>query len=145
MIMGGIMSHDPPHDHVEGLDHAESTSPPPSKVELLVQMSDFSATRGYGVVLLDYLVDACGPKEGSKTAGRTALYGLQRPPMVKGLQSLLRCEGDLDRLLLFLLPYSATNAWDAVMVSLAPTVSGEVVLKLKQKLGARLVVETRDA
>jgi len=72
--------------------------------------------RGYATILLEYLVDACGPADFSDV--RTALFGLQRPPF-NGTVSFLRCESqsNLDRLKVFALVYLATNAREACEIS----------------------------
>jgi hypothetical protein len=71
--------------------------------------------RGYCVTVMEYLVDACreNPKLGFGTA-RTALWGLQRPP----LRSIthLRCHTSWDDLVPSLFLFYVTNAEDQVVV-----------------------------
>ncbi|KAL7543770.1 hypothetical protein ACHAWF_007455 [Thalassiosira exigua] len=78
------------------------------------------ATRGYCVELVRYLSDATeeNPKRGFGT-GRTALWGLQRPPMLGGFRTLLRCGPDasFDDLSPAFLVFYATNARSQVELS----------------------------
>jgi len=80
--------------------------------------------RGFCVVLADYIASAVGAHRGdTKATGgpdRTVLFGLQRPPL--GSTTLLRCDADAtyDALAPTLLPFYATNARDAVAVSVDP-------------------------
>jgi hypothetical protein len=73
--------------------------------------------RGYACVILDYLLDSCEPKEGF--GNRSSLFGLQRPPM-DGSTTVLRCNDaqNFDLLLLYALPFAATNAFDSLEVSI---------------------------
>ncbi|CAD7932536.1 unnamed protein product [Amoebophrya sp. A25] len=84
--------------------------------------------RGYAAAILDYLVDAtkAGPRRGF--GARTTYFGLQRPPVSAGnatsaVQTVLRCEQDVDRALLLALPFVATNARDSLVLSAAPSVA----------------------
>eukprot|EP00980_Cylindrotheca_fusiformis_P026428 scaffold16150_cov112-Cylindrotheca_fusiformis.AAC.7 len=74
-----------------------------------------SLVRGYCVTLMEYLVDACkeNPKLGFGT-GRTALWGIQRPP----LRSIthLRCYTSWDDLAPSLFLFYLTNAKEQVVV-----------------------------
>jgi len=85
-------------------------------------LSDISdlASRGYCVELIRYLSDATkeNPKRGCGT-GRTALWGLQRPPMLGGYRTLLRCGPDtsFDDLSSIFLLFYATNARSQVELS----------------------------
>jgi hypothetical protein len=79
----------------------------------LSNISDASI-RGYCIELIRYLSDATevNPKRGFGTSGRTVLWGLQRPPMLEGLRTLVRCGRDVtldDLSAIFVLFYS-TNA-----------------------------------
>ena len=85
----------------------------------LMDVSD-SAVKGYCLELLQYLADATkeNPKRGFGT-GRTAIWGIQRPPMLDGCRTLLRCGPNLsfdDMTPVFLLFY-ATNARSQVELS----------------------------
>eukprot|EP00808_Paulinella_micropora_P002387 g59285.t1 len=77
--------------------------------------------RGYCRVLLSYLEQAAqGPRQGYGRA-RTALWGLQRPP-VQSL-SILRAQPStgVDEFLFHLLPFLTTNARAQLHLSLDPT------------------------
>jgi len=94
----------------------------PASLKPLVESVEDLATRGYCIELLEYLKDVCttNPKRGFGKS-RTALWGLQRPPIL-GNKTVIRCgpntvpEAILPLLLLFL----ATNAKDQVFVSIHP-------------------------
>lgn len=95
------------------------------------------ATRGYCVELLRYLSDATNdnPKRGFGT-GRTALWGLQRPPMLEGLRTLLRCGSDVsfdDLSAVFLLFY-ATNARSQVELSVSESNKELIDILMKHDL-----------
>ena len=76
--------------------------------------------RGYCVELVRYLCDATeeNPKRGYGT-GRTALWGLQRPPILEGLRTLVRCgpSTTFDRLSSIFLLFYSTNARSQVELS----------------------------
>jgi hypothetical protein len=76
--------------------------------------------RGYACTIMDYLLDACEPKEG--LGSRSTLFGLQRPPL-DGSMTILRCNAacNFDLLLLHAAPFCATNAHDSLDISLAPS------------------------
>lgn len=85
------------------------------------------STRGYCVELIRYLSDATqvNPKRGFGI-GRTALWGLQRPPMLEGYRTLVRCGKDVsfdDMSSIFLLFYS-TNARSQVELSVDESNAG---------------------
>lgn len=80
--------------------------------------------RGFCAVLATYVAESVGAKVGD-TAGtggpeRTVLFGLQRPPI--GSTTILRCDAGAtyDALAPTLLPFYASNARDAVAVSVDP-------------------------
>lgn len=85
---------------------------------------------GYAIVLLEYLMDSCKPKVGGTV--RTALYGLQRPPI--GTVVVLRVESPdyWDRLLLYLVLFAATNAHTQVEVSASGLFSKNNLTMLEQ-------------
>eukprot|EP00929_Paragymnodinium_shiwhaense_P101337 TRINITY_DN6434_c0_g1_i1.p1 TRINITY_DN6434_c0_g1~~TRINITY_DN6434_c0_g1_i1.p1 ORF type:complete len:737 (+),score=169.84 TRINITY_DN6434_c0_g1_i1:85-2211(+) len=102
--------------------------------------------RGYGIVCLEYLLDACfEPKQG-KTGPRTCLFGMQRPP-IDGSATILRCENgaNVDLLLLHALPFAATNAHEQVHLSLSSSAQSrcpEGTLRLLKRVFAdRITVE----
>merc|ERR1719193_279457 len=72
---------------------------------------------GYCSLMLQYLSDATAenPKEGGlNEASRTVLYGLQRPPT--NSISVIRSDS-MDDILIRLVPFVATTAFDAISVS----------------------------
>ncbi len=85
-------------------------------------LSDISdaATRGYCIELLHYLSDATknNPKRGFGT-GRTALWGIQRPPLLENYRTLLHCgpNTSFDDLSPVFLMFYATNARSQVELS----------------------------
>jgi hypothetical protein len=86
--------------------------------EFIGQVSSESI-RGYLRVLLQYLSEAAqGPRRGF--GQRTALWGLQRPPL--GTMSVIRCDAStsFDDLSVNLLPFLVTNARGQVQVSVDP-------------------------
>jgi len=99
------------------------------------------AMKGYINTLAEYLVDACGPKRGG--TGRTALWGLQRPPL-NGKASVLRCAGNatLDNVLMFASPFYLTNARDQLAVSVHP--EAEVVAKSLESIGIQVQRQSEE-
>lgn len=103
-------------------------------------------TRGYAVLLANYLADAT--KGGAKRAkgARTTLWGWQRPPL-DGSVTVMRCAngsgGCWDGLLPRLMPFLVTNARGQVEVSL-PVSEGVVWEELK-RCGVTIVVEDDEA
>jgi len=81
-------------------------------------LNDLSDTkvRGYCVLLYQYLLDAtmANPKLGFGTS-RTAVWGLQRPPL--GTLTYLGCDSCIDDLAPYLLVFFATNAESQVVVA----------------------------
>jgi hypothetical protein len=115
------------------LNDLDGTRCPTFVRDWLSSISDVSI-RGYCVEVLRYLSDATevNPKRGFGT-GRTALWGLQRPPMLDGLRTLVRCGQDVsfdDLSSIFLLFYS-TNARSQVELSVDE--SNEELLSILQK------------
>ena len=74
--------------------------------------------KGYCVEILSYLTDAVGPKDGY--GARTALWGLQRPPL-DGRSTVLRVSSGatFDELAAKLVVFAGTNAAGQVVVSVA--------------------------
>eukprot|EP00581_Thalassiosira_minuscula_P008497 CAMPEP_0183706686 /NCGR_PEP_ID=MMETSP0737-20130205/3445_1 /TAXON_ID=385413 /ORGANISM="Thalassiosira miniscula, Strain CCMP1093" /LENGTH=808 /DNA_ID=CAMNT_0025934161 /DNA_START=81 /DNA_END=2507 /DNA_ORIENTATION=- len=100
-------------EDVDGESHPEFVK------EWLKDISD-PAVRGYCLELVRYLSDATkvNPKRGFGDA-RTALWGLQRPPLLEGYRTLLRCGPNVtfdDLSPIFILFY-ATNARSQVELS----------------------------
>mmetsp|Transcript_19983 Transcript_19983/g.52332 ORF Transcript_19983/g.52332 Transcript_19983/m.52332 type:complete len:740 (-) Transcript_19983:434-2653(-) len=87
--------------------------------------------RGFCVLVMEYLSDACGVNrgDGKNTGGpdRTTIWGLQRPPM-DGQDTVLRCAADtsFDELAPTLVPFYVTNAGSSVRVSVDPANSALV-------------------
>lgn len=91
-----------------------------SMQSLLECMKD-DARRGYCRELLAYLADAAtGPRRG--TGQRTALFGLQRPPLgTKACVRLPKGSTSSDDVIPVLLPFLTTNAKDQLVLSLHPS------------------------
>lgn len=91
---------------------AEDSAP----AERLLRAVSDAGARGYGQLVLEYLAESCETRRGG--GERTALWGLQRPPL-GGVHTVLRAEGaaHLDALALALLPFLATNAAEGLVVS----------------------------
>jgi len=77
--------------------------------------------RGYCRVLLDYLMDATrGPHRG--VGSRTALFGLQRPPLRGGVCCLrLEKSASLQEAVQYILPFAATTAKEQLVISADPS------------------------
>jgi len=98
-----------------------SKVPLPVSVEYcrtLIKQTEKEEVRGYLMLLINYLLEACSPREGHGT--RTSLWGLQRPP--KGQISEIRCEAttSYDAVAMHLLPFYITSAKEMVSVSCDP-------------------------
>lgn len=94
------------------------------QLQPVLQLVQEPARRGYCRQLLAYLADAArGPQIG--VGQRTALFGLQRPPLEGGMTCVrVEQEGDVfDDIAPFLLVFLATNARSQVMISLDPSLS----------------------
>eukprot|EP00811_Abedinium_folium_P016620 NODE_2555_length_2189_cov_17.238603.p1 GENE.NODE_2555_length_2189_cov_17.238603~~NODE_2555_length_2189_cov_17.238603.p1 ORF type:complete len:473 (+),score=123.78 NODE_2555_length_2189_cov_17.238603:297-1715(+) len=74
---------------------------------------------GFTKLLAAYLVDACGPKRGVGV-GRTALFGLQRPPLLEDAPTVLRVSAGatFDAVAPVLLPFYMTNARSNLEISI---------------------------
>mmetsp|Transcript_1115 Transcript_1115/g.2396 ORF Transcript_1115/g.2396 Transcript_1115/m.2396 type:complete len:727 (+) Transcript_1115:325-2505(+) len=116
--------------------------------------------KGYAAAILEYLVDACATPGKKGYGARTTLFGLQRPPIdfdesIAGAPpssdnfTLLRTEavgGNFDRLLLFLLPFVATTAYNQVQVSFPNEGSEELPGKVGQAIrGSTFRAEIRES
>eukprot|EP00301_Raphidiophrys_heterophryoidea_P004598 c1198_g1_i1.p1 GENE.c1198_g1_i1~~c1198_g1_i1.p1 ORF type:complete len:724 (-),score=202.99 c1198_g1_i1:181-2352(-) len=100
----------------------------------LIQCIKNEKKRGFAMLVLNYLNEACRPRRGR--GQRTSLYGLQRPPL-NGMCTLIRCEPDqdLDDLLVFVLAFLVTNARTQVVISCHPShASLRSVLLCKNRL-----------
>mmetsp|Transcript_19983 Transcript_19983/g.49720 ORF Transcript_19983/g.49720 Transcript_19983/m.49720 type:complete len:727 (+) Transcript_19983:44-2224(+) len=85
------------------------------KVGSFLQDLSDSKIKGYCILLYQYLLDATiqNPKRGYGSS-RTAVYGLQRPPL--GTTTYLNCNSSVDDLAPFLFLFFATNADSQVAV-----------------------------
>ncbi|GAB5358615.1 hypothetical protein AAMO2058_000473700 [Amorphochlora amoebiformis] len=84
-------------------------SPSLQYLEPLIKRLSTTA-RGYALVMIEYLIDACsdGPRKGF--GSRTALYGLQRPPLKSVNIMRVTKASSIDSVILQALPFLATNA-----------------------------------
>ncbi|KAL3915797.1 MAG: hypothetical protein SGILL_005477 [Bacillariaceae sp.] len=94
--------------------------------------------KGFCVTLYQYMLDATmeNPKRGFGTS-RTAVWGLQRPPL--GTTTYLSCETTFDDVAPFLFVFFATNAKDQVVV----VSKNSTIKEMCQTLGIR-VAESFD-
>ena len=109
---------------------------------LLEEVQD-DATRGFCTELICYLQDATmkNPKHGFGKS-RTALWGLQRPPL--GTKTVIRCGVDAtwDTVAPIYMIFFATNARDQVELSIDP--SNEVLISLCLKHDLPYTTETNQ-
>ncbi|KAL7431676.1 hypothetical protein ACHAXM_002774 [Skeletonema potamos] len=120
-----IPSSNPSYDTCYQTSYLESSSLdvssecPTFVTDWLSEISD-AATRGYCIELLRYIADATqdNPKRGFGT-GRTALWGIQRPPLLENYRTLLHCgpNTSFDDLSPVFLLFYATNARSQVELS----------------------------
>ena len=86
-----------------------------------------NTVRGYCVELVNYLSNATetNPKRGFGS-DRTAIWGLQRPPLLDGCLTSIRCDANVsyDDMLPVFLPFFATNARNQVELSVDPNDQG---------------------
>jgi hypothetical protein len=111
--------------------------------EMAMHIQD-RAVRGYCFELLNYLYDATrtNPKRGFGTS-RTALWGLQRPPILLGPKTLIRCPAgtSYDALAPTLLLFQATNARDQLEISVDSN-DNEEIFHVSEKYGIPLLVQS---
>jgi len=111
--------------------------------------------KGYARVVLSYLLDAAGEGVPRRGCGqRTALFGLQRPPLTGGLCCLRleKVEGPnlphsdalFDDAAAFILPFLATNAKAQLVISLDPFLAFPAFPMLTQQ-GLKVVRESKEA
>mmetsp|Transcript_2700 Transcript_2700/g.4083 ORF Transcript_2700/g.4083 Transcript_2700/m.4083 type:complete len:706 (+) Transcript_2700:156-2273(+) len=97
----------------EYLNSVELSSSISDTVKNFVMNVENATVRGYCFELLNYLEDSTkiNPKRGSGIS-RTSLWGLQRPPIISGLKTLMRCtsHATFDALAPSLILFVATNA-----------------------------------
>mmetsp|Transcript_82485 Transcript_82485/g.163774 ORF Transcript_82485/g.163774 Transcript_82485/m.163774 type:complete len:735 (+) Transcript_82485:61-2265(+) len=109
--------------------------------------------KGYCHVLFDYLADATtGPHRGC--GSRTALFGLQRPPLHGGLTclrlekvsgpNLPHMDAVFDQAIRYIFPFMATTAKKQLVVSLDPFLSFPAFPMLQQQ-GLKVVRESKEA
>jgi hypothetical protein len=93
------------------------------------------SVRGYCVVLIEYLQNVArrNPKQGFG-ASRTALWGIQRPPL--GMMTMIRCGRDCawDNVAPIYILFHSTNARDQGELSVDPRNAELVALCSKHKL-----------
>lgn len=119
-----IPSSTPSYDTHYKVDYLKSLSVDDLECSMFVKswLNDIGdeAVKGYCIELIRYLTDATkqNPKRGFGV-GRTAIWGLQRPPLLDGLRTVLRCgEGvTMDDLSPIFLLFYATNARSQVELS----------------------------
>lgn len=113
-------------------------------IEMTTHVRD-RAIRGYCYELLKYLDDATrtNPKEGFGSS-RTALWGLQRPPLLLGQKTLIRCPAgtSFDTLAPLLLLFRATNARDQFELSVDSN-NNHVIFRLCEEYEIPILVQTR--
>ena len=113
----------------------------------LVSAARAPAAAGFLIELADYLRAAARGPTIAPTANRTALFGLQRPPLLGRSTTVLRCaeETPLDALLPLVLPFALTNAASQVEISVHPA-NREIrfdLARLEAEGGERLAVRLR--
>lgn len=89
--------------------------------DVLIAMCSDVLTRGYLKVMLNYLTEAAqGPRVGGDR--RTALWGLQRPPLIDNGFTVLRvcATTKFDDVMLVAIPFIVTNARSQLIVSVHP-------------------------
>lgn len=103
------------------------------------------AIRGYCYELINYLHDATrtNPKQGFGTS-RTALWGLQRPPLLIGSKTLIRCPSktSYDSLAPILLLFRTTNARGQVEISVDAH-SNDDIFHICEKYEIPILVQTK--
>eukprot|EP00933_Yihiella_yeosuensis_P052039 TRINITY_DN5001_c0_g2_i5.p1 TRINITY_DN5001_c0_g2~~TRINITY_DN5001_c0_g2_i5.p1 ORF type:complete len:776 (+),score=105.19 TRINITY_DN5001_c0_g2_i5:132-2330(+) len=108
-----------------------------SVLELLQSIKD-EETRGYAVLLAEYLKESCGPKRGC--GQRTSLFGLQRPPIQEvSVLIRIRQSDDPGATALKLLPFLLTNAKEGLVISQESS-SNSI-----QELGLQCFTESEDS
>jgi len=89
------------------LESAAKREYPAEALRTLVTSITDSGLRGYAQLIAEYLVDVCSENPKRGTGERTALFGLQRPPL--NANTMLRVS-DNDQGLVYFLCYLLTNA-----------------------------------
>jgi len=87
--------------------------------EKIIDQSASDVRKGYLKLMVQYVLDACGPRIGHSK--RTTLYGIQRPPLLK-VGTVLRVEkgATFDDVALYALPFLVTNANEGFIISRSP-------------------------
>lgn len=115
-------------------------------VAALAGMIVSDEVRGFVAEIFAYLADVCtsNPKRAPNT-GRTALFGLQRPPL-NGQPTVLRAgEGTtMDSIAPHLAPFVTTNAAVQLFVSVHPTAEEHVALAVAKGLLVHTQVRVED-
>eukprot|EP01062_Namystynia_karyoxenos_P077737 TRINITY_DN7883_c0_g1_i1.p1 TRINITY_DN7883_c0_g1~~TRINITY_DN7883_c0_g1_i1.p1 ORF type:complete len:725 (+),score=264.83 TRINITY_DN7883_c0_g1_i1:84-2258(+) len=125
---------------------AKAAAGPPAELSWcagLVDMAQSTSAKGYLVLLLEYVADVCkqNPKQ-SITGPRSALFGLQRPPLGTG-DTVIRVgkQTSLDTALASIVPLAATNARDCLVVSVDPQHPAAAALQGDAALKGRVAAE----
>uniref|UniRef100_A0A7S2I1C9 Uncharacterized protein n=1 Tax=Helicotheca tamesis TaxID=374047 RepID=A0A7S2I1C9_9STRA len=141
------MAHMKPQDdtiynpkYLESLSSSDlNTSPSDSRlkyVQSIISSIDNLVSRGFCIELFNYISDVTSnnPKRGFGTS-RTALWGVQRPPILDDMRTAIRCNSTISfsDLVPIFLPFYVTNAREQVELSIDP--ENEELLKALQKLG----------
>lgn len=107
-----------------------------------------AAVRGYCVEILNYLIDATkeNPKRGFGS-DRTAIWGLQRPPMLEEYRTLIRVGAGvtLDDIAPVFLLFNATNANSQVEFSIDASNEELIDILPKYDLVLKLKIEDEDS
>lgn len=126
--------------------HSVSLSASVAKdVATFVQSVNDKTIRGYCIELVNYLEDATreNPKPGHGSS-RTVLWGLQRPPLMTGLETCIRCSKDvtMDAIAPYVIIFFATNARHQMELSIDP--HNKHVLDACQKLGVPVLAQSEE-
>ncbi|KAL3942354.1 MAG: hypothetical protein SGARI_000295 [Bacillariaceae sp.] len=112
----------------------------PGNVGTFLESLSNDKVKGFCVTLYQYLLDATmeNPKRGFGTS-RTAVWGLQRPPL--GTTTYLVCNSSINDLAPYLFVFLATNAKDQVIVASTDS----KVKKVCETLGLRVVDSANES
>jgi hypothetical protein len=133
-----VPSSTPSYDSNYTRSYLESVEPIaglPEWFNELAERCKDKAIYGYCLELVHYLRDATeiNPKRGFGKS-RTALWGLQRPPILMGPKTLIRCNesATFDALAPVLLLFFTTNARDQFELSIDPNISQDILAACKK-------------
>jgi hypothetical protein len=142
-----IPSPNPSYDSTYTKSYLSSINPsihiPSWCIDMISHVQDI-ATRGFCYEILNYLHDATriNPKEGFQNS-RTTLWGLQRPPLLMGQKTLIRCPAgtSFDALAPILLIFRATNARDQIEIS-AEKNRNDLIFRICHKFDVPILVQS---